>query len=112
MNKILNIIPDCIIDKDGVFKYVQILVKSLSTHETKYVVRGYAKYDYHAKNFADFKSTLLINTFNLGELNKLGVFKDVSIKCIGGGRIQIDKLKKTIFVYGYSKSMQLSNYFF
>lgn len=54
--KILDTIPNCIIDQDGIFKYIQIRVKSSSTNESKYVVRGYSKYDYHAKNYADFQS--------------------------------------------------------
>jgi hypothetical protein len=49
-------IPNCKIDQEGVFKYIQILIKSSSSNEKKYVVRGYLKYDYHAKNYADFQS--------------------------------------------------------
>ena len=55
-NKVLDLIPNCIIDQDGIFKYIQIMVKSLSTNEWKHVVRGYRKYDYHAKIYSDFQS--------------------------------------------------------
>ena len=55
---ILDKIPNVIIDTHGVFKYIQIFVRSSSTDETKYVVRGYTKYKYHADNYEDFVSNL------------------------------------------------------
>ena len=57
-NKLLEKIPNCVIDADGIFKYIQIQVKSRTSSESKYVVRGYLKYDYHAKNYSDFQSIM------------------------------------------------------
>jgi hypothetical protein len=39
----------------------------------------------------------------------LGVAKEVSARCMGGGRIDIDKNNKKIFVYGYSQG---KNFFY
>jgi hypothetical protein len=51
---ILDKIPNCILDPKGVFKYIQIHVKS--SDDQKHVVRGYKKHPYHDDNFQDFAS--------------------------------------------------------
>jgi hypothetical protein len=55
-SNVLDNIPNCIIDPKGVFKYIQIFVRSKFTDEKKYVVRGFKKYSFHAENFENFKS--------------------------------------------------------
>ncbi len=57
------------------FKYIQILIKSSSSNETKYVVRGYVKYEYHAKNYTDFQSIHKIILKLLKENSKVSEFQ-------------------------------------
>ena len=59
-SKILDKIKDCIIDQDGVFKYIQVNIKDISTAETKCVVRGYLIHEYHSDNFDDLKGMYYI----------------------------------------------------
>jgi len=53
---ILDIIPNVKLDQNGIFKYIQILIKNNYTGESKHVVRGFAKFKYHADNYDDFTS--------------------------------------------------------
>ena len=57
MENDLEKIIECDIDSDGVFKYIQIKVTCNNSGESKLVVRGKIKYDYHAENFEDFVET-------------------------------------------------------
>ena len=52
-SKILDKIKDCIIDNDGVFKYIQVNIKDTSTLESLCVVRGHLIHEYHNDNFDD-----------------------------------------------------------
>lgn len=55
-SNILDKIPNCKLDANGVFKYIQINVKATFSTESKFVVRGYKKHKFHADNFDDFMS--------------------------------------------------------
>lgn len=87
-NTKLSNIKDCILSSHGVFKYIQIKVTD-NENNSKVVVRGWKDLEYHKDNYNRFKEE------NLHEC---------SSKPIGGGRIDIDKDNKKIFVYGYSQS--------
>lgn len=94
-SNILSKIPDCIIDSNGVFKYIQIYIKDIFENKSKYIVRGFKKYKFHADNFYDFSNI---------ELPKYDALKFIEFECVGGGRLDINQENKTIFVYGYSQS--------
>ena len=89
IKNLLNKVADCYIDNNGIFKYIQI--KLYSGKETKIIVRGYKGLEYHSNNYDQF--------LNL-EFESLD---DIKSQPIGGGRININSEKKTIFVYGYSQ---------
>ena len=60
-SNILDNIPNCKIDSNGVFKYIQIIVQeTYDSSNVKYVVRGFKKYSYHKENYADFQSLLFL----------------------------------------------------
>ncbi|XP_026469141.1 14 kDa phosphohistidine phosphatase-like [Ctenocephalides felis] len=83
----MDTIPHVDIEKDGVFKY--ILIKISDSHDTKVLVRGYLRSEWHADIFDEVQE----------KLSPLGY----QIKCLGGGRIRHDSKKKKIEVYGYSQ---------
>ena len=85
-------IPNCIIDNNGVFKYIQIRLKNLDSKEERIIIRGWKDLEYHRQNFIRFKIKETTGLLNC------------NFKSIGGGRISIDSDRKKIFVYGYSKS--------
>ena len=93
-NNILDQIPDCIIDANGVFKYIQINVTDTKSNVSKIVLRGSNKYKFHADNFDAFTN----------ELISLGLALKTTCFCPGGGRLDIKKDKKHILIYGYSQS--------
>jgi phosphohistidine phosphatase len=101
-SSILDKIPNCILDPEGVFKYIQIYVKQTFSEDSKFVIRGYKKCHFHDDNFQDFKRN---SYFTLGELDSLGVSKEVEVNCVGGGRVNINPTLKTILVYGYSQGI-------
>ena len=83
-----DLIPEATIDDDGIFKYIQIKC------DNNYLfVRGRKDCQYHKYIFAKF----------LDEVENNHLDKKLC-KAIGGGRIKNNKLKKTIKIYGYSKS--------
>ncbi len=84
----LDHISNCIIDKNGVFKYVQIKLSCMG--DSKIIVRGFNGLEYHKDNYLKFIQ-------DEGS-NLTGIDSEV----IGGGRININSTKKTVFVYGYS----------
>uniref|UniRef100_A0A915Q0G3 Sex-regulated protein janus-B n=1 Tax=Setaria digitata TaxID=48799 RepID=A0A915Q0G3_9BILA len=84
----LENIPDVDIDPEGLFKYVMIKVTAKLTGEEKLVIRGYKHCKWH-KNI--FKQT------------EKEVGSSFSLKCVGGGRINHEPQKKSLFVYGYSQ---------
>lgn len=88
-NNLLDKIDNVYIDDDGIFKYIQIYLKS--GNQEKVIVRGYADLDLHMNIFKRFQ-------------DKENKQNKIEAKAIGGGRIDINKENKTIFVYGYSKS--------
>ena len=56
----------------------------------KLIVRGYGRCEYHADIFKETK-------------NSIGRGSELSLKCLGGGRIRHEPEKGTLFVYGYSQ---------
>ena len=78
-------IPISKIDSDGKFKYIQI------SFNGQIYIRGSKKCRYHICNYRNFIKEL--------KNNDLGNYKS---KPIGGGRINVSKVNKTIFIYGYS----------
>ena len=76
----------------GRHKYVLMKVYNEETNEKKFLVRSYARCSYHAENFREA----------VGELRKDERMATLKAHVIGGGRIEYDKEKKRVFVYGYS----------
>ena len=91
-SQVLNKIENCIIDNQGVFKYIQINLRDTQTDNKKIIIRGTNKFKFHADIFDDFNNELQ-QKFN----------SRIEANAIGGGRINIDAGKKTILVYGYSQ---------
>jgi len=88
-------VPVVDIDDNGTFKYV--LLKVNNTGST-YLVRGHKWADYHDDLVQECKRQLRDNSSN------------VSVKCVGGGRIQHDRDQKIINVYGYSVEYGQANH--
>ena len=76
----------------GTHKYVLMKVYNEENGEKKFLVRSYARCSYHAENFREAVS----------ELRKDERMATLKAHVIGGGRIEYDKEKKSVFVYGYS----------
>jgi phosphohistidine phosphatase len=76
----------------GKHKYVLMKVYNEETNEKKFLVRSYARCSYHAENFQKA----------VRELRKDERMATLKAHVIGGGRIEYDKEKKRVFVYGYS----------
>ena len=83
-----DMIPEATIDDDGVYKYIQIKC------DKKYLyVRGRKDCKYHKYIYSKF----------LDEVESYHLDKKLC-KALGGGRIRTSKKKKTIKIYGYSKT--------
>lgn len=76
----------------GKHKYVLMKVYDEENGEKKFLVRSYARCSYHAENFREAVS----------ELRKDERMATLKAHVIGGGRIEYDEEKKSVFVYGYS----------
>ena len=76
----------------GTHKYVLMKVYNEENGEKKFLVRSYARCSYHAENFREAVS----------ELRKDERMATLKAHVIGGGRIEYDEKKKSVFVYGYS----------
>ena len=76
----------------GKHKYVLMKVYNEENGEKKFLVRSYARCSYHAENFQ----------VAVSELRKDERMTTLKAHVIGGGRIEYDKKKKSVFVYGYS----------
>jgi phosphohistidine phosphatase len=79
--------PEVIIDKEGVFKYVQISVQPPASVSSIPLVffRGHERCEYHADVFSMYEKALSVAG---------------SVKCLGGGRISVEGT--SVRVYGYS----------
>ena len=84
----LDHIDNCVIDKNGEYKYVQI--KLTCQGESKIILRGFNGLEYHKDNYDKFLED---------EDSKL---KGIDTEVLGGGRININQKEKSVFVYGYS----------
>lgn len=76
MSAKIEAVPTVKIDDEGVYKYIQIKVSDESKNRQKILIRGAAYADYHAD---------ILDREQPG-LQALGL----TVKCIGGGRIQKD----------------------
>ena len=81
-------VPLVDIDGSGRFKYV-LLRMLVPGRAPVTVVRGYLKKTYHVDVMDE-------------ALARAGA--GASAECLGGGRIEHDAAKKTLFVYGYSQA--------
>ena len=89
-----NLIKECKIDKNGEFKYIQILCSNKNdTNKSKIIIRGTSFFSHHKEIFDDFL-TEIKNSKN-DELSN-----NYEYKCLGGGNIEFNG--KMISVYGYS----------
>ncbi|XP_012554664.1 14 kDa phosphohistidine phosphatase isoform X3 [Hydra vulgaris] len=82
----LGNVEDVVIDDHGKFKYILIQLREGSNK--KIVVRGFHWAEYHADIYEKEEQSFA----------ELGIHTE----CLGGGRIDHDKDKKMILVYGYS----------
>lgn len=83
-------VPAVDIDNNGTFKYVLLKVDKIGDTKKKnatYLVRGHSWADYHA---------------DLVEECERQIHDNMEVECVGGGRIQHDRDRKNITVYGYS----------
>lgn len=51
MSQLLDKVPDVDIDSHGRFKYILINVQDKSNNASKFIVRGYARAQWHGKTF-------------------------------------------------------------
>lgn len=52
----LSKIKNCLIDPDGIFKYIQIHLVENNSKDEKVVIRGYKSCNYHPDIFSKFQS--------------------------------------------------------
>ena len=89
-----NILKECKIDKNGEFKYIQILCSNKEdNNKSKIIIRGTSFFSHHKEIF-DVFITEIKNSKNEDLIN------NYDYKCLGGGKIEING--KMISVYGYS----------
>lgn len=83
-------IADCVIDDNGTFKYIQILIANKKDNsDKKVIIRGSDNFSFHKEIFTSFIEGLS------KEQNEKYTFE-----CVGGGRIE--RNSGNILVYGYS----------
>uniref|UniRef100_A0A7S0J9N9 14 kDa phosphohistidine phosphatase n=1 Tax=Calcidiscus leptoporus TaxID=127549 RepID=A0A7S0J9N9_9EUKA len=90
-------LADCVsveID-EGIFKYVLIAATECSTGNSMQIVRGYGGCEYHADVLAT-------------AAERLG--SEISLTCLGGGRIAHDANAKKVHIYGYSMAYGRANH--
>lgn len=92
------------LDKNGVFKYIQIILAPFDSPEpgNEYIiVRGWGDCVYHAD---------ILNKFRYRELSENDLEDDFRAECPGGGRIEVNELAKTMLIYGYSQGYGRANH--
>lgn len=52
----LDFIPECLLDEEGLFKY--ILIKATIGGDVKFLVRGHARHDFHDDIFQAYRQTV------------------------------------------------------
>ncbi|XP_068969982.1 14 kDa phosphohistidine phosphatase-like [Bombus flavifrons] len=90
MSELLDDIVDVDIDRHGKFKYILVGVYDERAKVSKFIVRGYARAQWHSNIFNEVA-------------DRVDSIHYLSCKCHGGGRIEHDPDEKTIKVYGYSQ---------
>jgi len=86
-------VPVVDIDDSGTFKYVLLKINKTCDTVMKnviYLVRGHKWAGYHADLVEECERQILDNKL------------DMEVECVGGGRIQHNRGRKNIIVYGYS----------
>ena len=86
------------IDRNGVFKYIQIELRptaSNSDGQLVTLVRGYLDCPYHADILCKFNETEMTKDSELEE--------NWMVSCPGGGRINVQEDSKELLIYGYSQ---------
>jgi len=58
---VLSKIKNCIIDNDGIFKYIQINCSDITTKESKIIVRGTKSCSFHPDIFNKFYRNFISN---------------------------------------------------
>jgi len=104
MQRVRDSIKLANLDKNGVFKYIQILIEPFDSPEpgNEYlVVRGWADCAYHAD---------ILNKFRYSELGTNDLEDDFRAESPGGGRIEVNEGAKTILIYGYSQGFGRANH--
>jgi len=94
-------LPVVEIDDSGTFKYVLIKISKAGVNDKEnptYLVRGHKCAEYHDDLVEECKRQLRNSR------------SDAKVKCIGGGRIQHDRDRKVINVYGYSVGYGQANH--
>ena len=82
-----------ILDPEGTWKYIQILIEDTKTNTTKTVIRG-CNLGYHSD---------ILNRFQHEELSDYPDSESLKSSCPGGGRVTHDPENHKIHIYGYSK---------
>ena len=105
MQKIRELIKPVVLDSNGVFKYIQILIKHKlpgpDTEDTV-IIRGSVDCEYHADVLQKF------DAMEFGQDASLqGSFK---LSCPGGGRVEVNEAAKTLVFYGYSQGFGRANH--
>ena len=99
MQRLRQLIPSVHLDKNGVFKYIQIsLMPQVDIGEDVgevVIVRGYSDCAYHAD---------ILDKFVQKELNQHEDLRESwQADCPGGGRIEVNEAERTLLIYGYSQ---------
>lgn len=87
-------IQECIIDKKGTFKYIQIHLKSIKNPlDNTILIRGSSSHDNHAQIYYAFLN-------EIENIYSKSIYQKFSFRPIGGGYIKITS--NTIHIYGSS----------
>jgi len=102
MQHVRDTIKPVLLDRNGIFKYIQIrLTLSAGDGSDSYViVRGSADCAFHADALAKFHI----------ELENQGLSQDIDAECPGGGRVNVNEANKSIQIYGYSQGFGRANH--
>ena len=106
--KLKEDIKKVLIDPEGIYKYVQILIlpknpNDLQTGKEKYlIVRGFKECREHSDVFQKF----FINELKANSQLNSKYYTVIQ----GGGRIDHDSANKKIQIYGYSNSFGIANH--
>lgn len=92
-------ISECIIDDQGIFKYIQILVQDIKDEtKKKVIIRGNIDCNYHKNIFDNF-----IRNYSQEHPKE---YEQLKFTCVGGGRIErtCNHIKAYGYSYGYGQA--------